>query len=355
MSRFSCSGADDAGCRWMLALILALGLHAALLFGVSADRWTFRFPTPQQFQVVLLPFAERPASPELLVAAESTASEIALDNLPALAVSESASLQPESASLETSLPAPSKVVVSPTPKSVAPAPAKPISNLAPKSDLKPAPKPVPKLAPKPDLKPAPKSVSNLVPAPTSKPRAKVSPSRQKSAIAATKPKPIRAIERPATVLGRQPDLLSSSPGRLNSAALLSQVARLETDQQRQRSVDIRTKRVNLTDTRSVAGFYAADWARKVIRVGEMNFPDVARQLRLSTGPLLEVAIRADGGLREVRILRSSGNVELDRAAQRIVKLAAPYPPFSSELRQQADLLKIESPWRFDPGGRVRAR
>ncbi|HMR02007.1 MAG TPA: TonB family protein, partial [Candidatus Competibacter phosphatis] len=66
-------------------------------------------------------------------------------------------------------------------------------------------------------------------------------------------------------------------------------------------------------------------------------------------------IRADGSLREVRILRSSGNAELDRAARRIVELAAPYPPFPAELRRRVDLLRIESPWRFDPGGRIRAR
>ncbi len=118
---------------------------------------------------------------------------------------------------------------------------------------------------------------------------------------------------------------------------------------------MRSKRVSLADTRSAAGFYAADWARKVTRVGEMNFPDAARRLNLSAGPLLDVAIRADGSLREVRILRSSGNSELDRAARRIVELAAPYPPFPAELRRQLDLLRIESPWRFDPGGRVRAR
>ena len=150
-------------------------------------------------------------------------------------------------------------------------------------------------------------------------------------------------------------LPSPPPDRLNSTALLSQVARLETEKQRQQLAGVRTKRVTLADTRSVAGFYAADWARKVTRVGEMNFPDVARRLSLSTGPLLEVAIRSDGSLRDVRILRSSGNAELDRAAQRIVKLAAPYPPFPDNLRQQADLLRIESPWRFDPVGRVRAR
>jgi protein TonB len=57
----------------------------------------------------------------------------------------------------------------------------------------------------------------------------------------------------------------------------------------------------------------------------------------------------------VRVIRSSGNTELDRAARRIVELAAPYPPFPPELRQDVDLLRIEAPWRFDPGGRIQAR
>ena len=148
---------------------------------------------------------------------------------------------------------------------------------------------------------------------------------------------------------------TSRPGRPDSIALPGQIAGLEADAERQASAGVRSKWVSLVDTRSPAGFYAADWARKVTRIGEMNFPDAARRLNSSTGPLLEVAIRADGSLREVRVARSSGNAELDRAARRIVELAAPYPPFPAELRQQVDLLKIESPWRFDPGGRIQAR
>jgi len=144
-------------------------------------------------------------------------------------------------------------------------------------------------------------------------------------------------------------------GPLDSTTLLSQIASLDIEQQRKESARRRVQRVSPTDSRSAAGFYAADWARKVTRVGEMNFPDMARRLNTSAGPLLEVAIRADGGLREVRIVRSSGHTELDQAAQRIVKMAAPYPPFPSELRQETDLLRIEAPWRFDPGGRIRAR
>ena len=55
MSRFAQSVADDASYRWALALALALALHGVLLFGVSINQWTFRFPAPQQFEVVLLP------------------------------------------------------------------------------------------------------------------------------------------------------------------------------------------------------------------------------------------------------------------------------------------------------------
>ena len=87
----------------------------------------------------------------------------------------------------------------------------------------------------------------------------------------------------------------------------------------------------------------------------MNFPDAARRLPDSAGPLLEVVIRADGQLQETRVIRSSGRPELDQAARRIIELAAPYPPFPPELRREADLLRIEAPWRFDPGGRIRTR
>lgn len=167
--------------------------------------------------------------------------------------------------------------------------------------------------------------------------------------------PVRSASRPALSGRGRGTAKTGKPGRLDSAALLGQVANLEVETQRQTTAGVRSKRVSLADTRSAAGFYAANWVQKVTRVGEMNFPDAARRLNLSTGPFLEVAIRADGSLQEVSIRRSSGNAELDQAAQRIVRLAAPYPPFPSELRQQYDLLRIEAPWRFDPGGRLQVR
>lgn len=335
MSRFAQSVTDDASYRWALALALALALHGVLLFGVSINQWTFRFPAPQQFEVVLLP----PETAMRLPTPKLTSKPASNPNPDLVPMS-----KPESVSRPDPKPEPaSKLEPKPTPKP------------APKLTTKPTPGPISKSDPKPAPKPVPKPVPKSVPKPVSKRHTEITQPPPKPAAPVTKSKPTRAAERPAPPLSHRSAAIPPLSGQMSSTALLSQVARLETESQRQKSATIRMKRVTLTDTRSIAGFYAADWARKVTRVGEMNFPDTARRLSLSAGPLLEVAIRADGSLLEVRILHSSGNAELDRAAQRIVKLAAPYPPFPAELHQQANLLRIESPWRFDPGGRVQAR
>lgn len=137
--------------------------------------------------------------------------------------------------------------------------------------------------------------------------------------------------------------------------MLGQIAGLEMEKQQRVNVGIRSKRVNPNDNQSLEGFYIAAWIRKVERIGETNFPDIARKLNLTTGPVLDVHIRMDGSLTEIRIARSSGNVELDQAAQRIVRLGEPYAPFSAELRQKWDVLQISRPWRFDAGGQFQAR
>jgi protein TonB len=53
---------------------------------------------------------------------------------------------------------------------------------------------------------------------------------------------------------------------------------------------------------------------------------------------------------EVVILESSGERILDDAAQQIVRLAAPFAPFPSEIRREADRLEIIRTWRFEMTG-----
>lgn len=164
------------------------------------------------------------------------------------------------------------------------------------------------------------------------------------------------VKTPARRLERRTETTPSNPSsRLDSGALLGQIASLDTETQRRATAGVRSRRVNPNDTQSLEGFYIAAWIRKVERIGETNFPEVARKLNLSAGPVLDVHIGADGSLRDVRVARSSGNAELDQAAQRIVRLGDPYAPFPPELRQKWDILQISRPWRFDPGGQFQAR
>ena len=101
------------------------------------------------------------------------------------------------------------------------------------------------------------------------------------------------------------------------------------------------------DTReSDVAVYLDSWRRKIERVGTMNFPDVARRQKLSGTPVIEVTIGSDGRLVQSVIRRSSGHAELDEAAMRILKLAAPYDRFPSALGAAHDQIRIAYEWQF---------
>jgi periplasmic protein TonB len=101
------------------------------------------------------------------------------------------------------------------------------------------------------------------------------------------------------------------------------------------------------DTReSDVAVYLDSWRRKIERVGTMNFPDVARRETMSGTPVIEVTIGADGKLLQTVVRRSSGHAEIDEAAVRILKLAAPFDPFPSELTAKHDEIRIAYEWQF---------
>lgn len=101
------------------------------------------------------------------------------------------------------------------------------------------------------------------------------------------------------------------------------------------------------DTReSDVAVYLDGWRRKIERVGTMNFPDVARREKLSGTPVIEVTIGADGKLLQTVVRRTSGHPELDQAAVRILKLAAPFDPFPAELTATHDEIRIAYEWQF---------
>ena len=92
--------------------------------------------------------------------------------------------------------------------------------------------------------------------------------------------------------------------------------------------------------------YLDAWRRKVERIGNLNYPDEAKRQKLHGSLILHVAVRSDGSVEQVRVLRSSGHKLLDDAAVRIVRLAGPYSPFPQEINKETDILDITRTWQF---------
>jgi len=97
--------------------------------------------------------------------------------------------------------------------------------------------------------------------------------------------------------------------------------------------------------------YVEEWRLKVERIGNLNYPDGARG-RIYGSLVLTVSIKADGSLEAVEVRRSSGHQILDRAAERIVKMAAPYAGFPANIRRDTDILVITRTWTFAPGDKL---
>lgn len=92
--------------------------------------------------------------------------------------------------------------------------------------------------------------------------------------------------------------------------------------------------------------YVEDWRAKVERIGNLNYPEIARRQKIYGKLALTVSIRADGSVESIEVNRPSGQRILDASAIRIVKLSAPFPPFPPDIRKDTDVLSITRTWIF---------
>lgn len=191
----------------------------------------------------------------------------------------------------------------------------------------------------------------------------VTPAQEMSA-----PPPVPAQPRQVvTTIASRPDRVLSLPAtpeqpetprpmqRFDMSRLSQEIASLEAqlaEERQQYAKRPRVHRLNAASTMQDKGAYYKDaWRRKVERVGNQNYPSEARDQGIYGSLRMLVAINRDGTLREVKILETSGHRVLDNAALRIVRLAAPYAPFTGDL-MDVDVLEIIRTWRFEPGDRV---
>lgn len=100
--------------------------------------------------------------------------------------------------------------------------------------------------------------------------------------------------------------------------------------------------------------YMHGWAAKVERVGNLNYPPEARRRSLYGDLVLTVAVRRDGSILSIDVIKSSGQPVLDDAATQIVRMAAPFASIPHG-KEDIDELHITRTWRFLPGNVLRSQ
>jgi periplasmic protein TonB len=164
--------------------------------------------------------------------------------------------------------------------------------------------------------------------------------KKKTVVAATAPAKKKApvIESKSTP---KPDQVKKP--RISLLAKSLEIASLEAElqrQQREYSKRPKVTRFNAASTMKVVDAqYISLVVNKIERIGALNFPEEARS-KIYGRPRVLIAIRADGTLRELSVLQSSGNNVLDDKALKIVRMAAPFPVFPEEVRKERDELEL---------------
>lgn len=161
-----------------------------------------------------------------------------------------------------------------------------------------------------------------------------------------KSKPDLALPTPPALAQPHP---GQSPDAVDIMARSLQIARLEAQIDREHNAyQSRPKRKEIgarTDEYRFAQ-YVESWRLKVERVGNLNYPEEARQKKLYGTLQITVNIRSDGSVDSADVVRSSGSKILDNAAIHIIKMAAPYAAFPDDIRKDFDILGITRTWSF---------
>ena len=123
-----------------------------------------------------------------------------------------------------------------------------------------------------------------------------------------------------------------------------EIAQLMAEMSKEEEHYAKRPRIHFIDSISaksvVEAAYIDAWAKKLERIGNINFPKEALRLSLSGTLILNATLDRAGHVVEIGIDSSSGSRILDNAAIRIVKLASPYDPLPHEIRKKYDRLNI---------------
>lgn len=164
-----------------------------------------------------------------------------------------------------------------------------------------------------------------------------------------------AVESPAAAplertRAEQPDTPMPSAARLMRQSM--DMASLQPEVSRHRQAQSKLPRrewISANTKEYEFASYMSAWVSKVERVGNLNYPLELREKKLHGNLVLSVGILPDGSIESIQVLKSSGMEAIDRAAEDIVVLAAPYAPLPDNITDRVDVLHITRTWRFESG------
>jgi protein TonB len=174
---------------------------------------------------------------------------------------------------------------------------------------------------------------------------------QKQVVSTTSKQKEHSVEQPEELNKEEPEATKAQKHTVidYTAELASLQAKL--DRQRQQFAKRpRVKTLTAAAAKSaVDAEYLYRWQEKIEMLGNLNYPEEARRKKLYGNLRLLVTLRPTGDVTKIELLKSSGHIVLDQAAMRIVRMAAPFPPFPEQLRKEVDQLEIIRTWRFEKG------
>ena len=191
--------------------------------------------------------------------------------------------------------------------------------------------------------------------PPAAPPQSTSPAPAKTVVTTRSRQPEKAEVKQQT----QPQPKAQPTPAFDSSQLSAEIASLEAELAQDVERYAKRPRVSRQNSaatmRDISAWYRDEWRKKVERIGNLNYPDEARRQQIYGSLRMLVTINRDGTVQELRVIESSGQPVLDDAALRIVRLAAPFAPFTGELAQKFDQVEIIRTWRFERGDRLSSR
>lgn len=155
-------------------------------------------------------------------------------------------------------------------------------------------------------------------------------------------------------LERTPQDLPESPNEVKRRQEMAQLAAEVRDRSEQYAKRPKKKFISANTKEYAYAAYMRGWVDRVERVGNLNYPNEARRRGLHGDVLMTVTLNRDGSVKGIEVVSSSGQQLLDAAAQRIVRLAAPFPSLPVD-KDHIDELNITRTWQFMPNDILRSR